>query len=245
MKNSKGKKQKIKERKNLSIINCGDKVVIKDRSRVASSVLWSIILAFLSSLIFILKDARNEAIFWVPFLFVAFSTAYMLANAIFGKIVLDALEMSITVYIPFKIEYKFSDVNYVDIRSSKPKDGIVTHKVSAYIGKGKGSVDVVTTSISQADEVASLIRGMLDSGAMEYPEGNEEPFGYEEEKKQGFAFPKRKKKPDEAADEADGVDFTPIEKKREAAEPEARDKRDGVSTEAADNEKTEKADENE
>ena len=238
MKNSKSKKQKIKERKNLSIINCGDKVVIKDRSRVASSVLWSIILAFLSSLIFILKDARNEAIFWVPFLFVAFSTVYMLANAIFGKIVLDALEMSITVYIPFKIEYKFSDVNYVDIRSSKPKDGIITHRVSILMGKGKSSVDITTTSLSQAQELSALLRGMLDNGAMEYPEGNEEPFVYDGEKpKKRLSVFNKKKKTDEPVRD-DAVEFSPIKKAKDeqtndvAAADEMADNTEGQKIEA-------------
>ena len=240
MKEKKNKKQRIKERKNLSIINQGDTIVIKDRSATASAVLWSIILAFLTSLIFMLKDARDEAIFWVPFIFVALSAVYMLSMAIFGKIVLDAIKMTIEIYMPFKIEYKFSDVNYVDLRSSKPKDGIVTHKVSAYVGKGKRSVDVVTTSLSQAEEVASLLRGMLDSGAMEYPEGNEEPFDSKEEKQ---LFSKRRGKRDETPDEAAGVDFTPIEKQKTYAEPESDKGFDGSAKTDTD-ENTEKGEEN-
>ena len=204
------KKQRIKEKKNLSITNFGDIIVIKNRSAIASAVLGSIILAFLGAVMLILKDAWDNAIFWVVFAFIVLSTAYMLANAFFGKIVLNSPEMTMTVYFPFKVEYKFSDINYIDVRSSKPKEGIVTHKVSAYIGNGKSSVDVVTTSKAQADEIASLLRGMLDNGAMEYPECEEAPIENNDLEGQKSVSPLSDEK-ERSGD--DTLDFKPIEKK--------------------------------
>ena len=108
-----------------------------------------------------------------------------------------------TVFSPFKTEYKFADINYVDLKASKPKDGLITHTVSAYIGNGKKKIELTTHSKPQADELVSLLRGMLDNAAMEYPEGNEEPFRFDDENEQTGGFLKRKKQPKPETQKAD------------------------------------------
>ena len=224
-KNNKKKDRKIREKRNLSIVNYGDVIIIKNRTAVASAVLGTIILAFSGAVMFTLKDAWNNPVFWGVFAFVVLGTVYMLASAVLNKIVLNSPNMTMTVCFPFKKEYKFSDINYIDMRSSKPKDGIVTHKVSAYIGNGRMSVDVVTTSASQAEEIAALLRGMLDNGAMEYPECDDEPKpDNEEEKKPVFPLFAKKKKSSENDDE---IKFTPIEKKTDEEKQDTEEKVQG------------------
>ena len=238
MLDKKKKTKRVKEKRNLSILNCGDTVVIKNRSAIAGGVMGSVILGFMAVVMFILREAWDEALFWGVFAFVVLSTAYMLANALFGKIVLNSPERLMIVYFPFKIEYKFSDINYIDIRSSKPKDGIITHRVSILMGKGKSSVDITTTSLSQAQELSALLRGMLDNGAMEYPEGNEEPFVYDGEKpKKRLSVFNKKKKTDEPVRD-DAVEFSPIKKAKDeqtndvAAADEMADNTEGQKIEA-------------
>ena len=162
---------KIREKSNLVVNNFGDTVIIKNRSTVASGILGAVLMALLIWVMVMLKGAWSSLIFWVVFAFLFLSSAHWLLNAMLGKIVLDSPKMLMTVYSPFKKEYKFSDINYVDIKSAKPKDGRVVHSVRAYIGKGKRSVKIDTTSKKQADEIHALLAGMLDVAAMEYPEG--------------------------------------------------------------------------
>ena len=98
-------------------------------------------------------------------------------------------------YNPIKKQYKFEEINYIDQKTVNGKDGVVVYKVIVYIGNGKRTVEIAALSSSQADELASLLRGMLDNGAMIYPEGDEEPFNFDDEKKEKrgiFSFGKSK-----------------------------------------------------
>ena len=162
---------RIREKSNLVVNNFGDTVIIKNRSVVGGSILGTMLMVFLIVAMVMLRGAWSSVMFWVVFAFLCLGCMYWLLNAVLGKIVLDSPKMLMTVYSPFKKEYKFSDINYVDVKSAKPKDGLVVHSVRAYIGKGKRSIKIDTTSKKQAEEIHSLLAGMLDNAAMEYPEG--------------------------------------------------------------------------
>ena len=181
-KDKKKKTRKVREKKNLSIANYGDTVVIRNQSLIGGGILGGLMVAFCIAIFFVLRDAWDVAIFWIVYPFIFLSTVYSFVNTLFGKIVLDSPHTLMTVYSPFKAEYKFSEINYVDQKSSKKQDGYITHTVTVYIGDGRRCVNIETLSKAQADELTSLLRGMLDNGAMEYPEGNEEPFSFEDEK---------------------------------------------------------------
>lgn len=205
LKKKKRKSKKIREKRTLSVSNMGDIVVIKHRFVLANAIVCSVVMAILLVLFFKLKTVWDEPVFWVMYLFMFLSNVYSLWNTVIGKIILSAKDTLMTVYWPFKKEYKFSDVSYVDVKSSKPNEGYVTHRIFVYFGEGKKCVKLETFSSAQADEIASLLRGMLDCGAMEYPEGNEESFNLpEEEKSSGGFFEKLfKKKSDKSINEPD------------------------------------------
>ena len=218
---------KIRERKSLIINNFGDTVVIRNRSAIGGGILGVILMAFFVTVAVCMRVAWSYPLFWVVIVFLFGCSAYWFATIAFGKIILDSPKMLMTVYNPFKAEYKFGDINYVDCKSSKPKDGYVTHTVSAYIGKGRKRVRIDTLSSVEAAEIQSLLAGMLDNAAMEYPEGNEEPFDLgEDEKKSGGFFASLKslfaKKPETAATEEESVTFvtkeTTLLKKEEQGE---------------------------
>lgn len=199
--NKKTKKRSL-ERKNLSIQNNGDTVVIKNRSTTSAGVLGALVLLICIIGAITLRDAWRLPAFWLLFGVIVISTVWSVVGMILGKIVLDSPNKTMTVYNPIKKQYKFEDINYVDTKTAKGNDGAEVHKVIVYLGKGKKSVEIASYSLGQADEVASLLRGMLDNGAMEYSEGNEEPFDFEEKEKRPL-FPRLKKssKPDEKPDE--------------------------------------------
>lgn len=199
--NKKTKKRSL-ERKNLSIQNNGDTVVIKNRSTTSAGVLGALVLLICIIGAIALRDAWRLPAFWLLFGVIVISTVWSVVGMILGKIVLDSPNKTMTVYNPIKKQYKFEDINYVDTKTAKGNDGAEVYKVIVYLGKGKKSVEIASYSLDQANEVASLLRGMLDNGAMEYPEGNEEPFDLEEKEKKPL-FPRLKKssKPDEKPDE--------------------------------------------
>lgn len=198
--NKKGKKAntRIKEKKSLSIAHYGDFVVIKNRSTLAASLSGFLMLVLCIVGGIALKDAWKMPMFAVMFLIIIAAIIYSFVSIVFSKVTLDSINMQMNVYSPFKKQYKFEDVNYVEIKSSKPKDGVILHRVITYIGNGKKNVELTTMSLKQAEELASLLRGMLDNAAMIYPEGNEEPFDFDDAKetKQGvvsFGFKRNKK----------------------------------------------------
>ena len=188
-KKKKRKSRKIREKKTLAISNMGDIVVIKHRYVAANAIVCTAVMAILIAIFFKLEAVWDEPVFWVMYLFMFFSNIYSLWNTVIGKIVLTSKDSMMTVYWPFKKEYKFSDISYVDLKSSKVNDGYVTHRVLIYVGEGRKCVKLETFSSSQAEDLASLLRGMLDCGSMEYQEGNEESFNLpSEEEKKPFAF---------------------------------------------------------
>ena len=205
-KNKKKAKNKVINKKNLSIINQGDTVVIRNRSSIAASVVSVIILGVCAAGIFTLRAAWELPLFWLMFCIFIAGTLFSLAKSIFGKVVLDSPKTTMTVYNPFPISYKFEDVNYVDLKTEKGGDGQEVHVVTAYIGIGKRSVQLVSYSKEQAQELAILLRGMLDNGAMIYPEGDEEPFNFDEDKRFEFNFIKRNKKIDKAENKDSAAD---------------------------------------
>lgn len=209
-KNKKKIKSKVINKKNLSIINQGDTVIIRNRSAIAAGVISVIVLGVCAAGIFTLRDAWDLPLFWLMFSVFIVGTLYSFAKTLFGKIVLDSPKTTMTVYNPFPISYKFEDVNYVDLKTQKNQDGLEAHVVTVYIGIGKRSVQLVSYSKEQAEELAILLRGMLDNGAMVYPEGDEEPFSYESETDGEFKCLKRNKK-----NVADGESATPEVQKSE------------------------------
>lgn len=215
--NKKKTNNKVKEQKSLSIANHGDTVVIKNRSTLAAIISEAIILVLCIAGAVAMRDAWGLPLFWVVFLTLVAGILYSFASMIFGKIVLDSPNLQMTVYNPFKKQYKFEDINYVDIKSSKEKGGVIIHRVIVYIGEGKKSVEMTTLSQKQADELVSLLRGMLDNGAMTYPEGDEEPFNFDDddEKKHGVNLFGLKKKKAEKKDENEPV-------KRESNKPDGK-----------------------
>ena len=172
-------KKKIREKKSLAITNWGDTVVIRNRSAVGGGILGVILMAFFVTVTLAMRVAWKSPLFWGVMGFLFLCSAYWFATTAFAKIVLDSPRLLMTVYNPFKAEYSFKDVNYVDHKSSKPKDGYVMHTVSIYIGNGRKRVRIDTLSGTEAAEVEALVSGMLDCGAMAYPEGDEELFDYD------------------------------------------------------------------
>lgn len=204
-KKKKRKTKRIREKKTLSVSNMGDIVVIKNRYVAANAIVCTVVMAVLIAVFFKLKAVWDEPVFWVMYLFMFFSNIYSLWKTVIGKIILSSNDALMTVYWPFKKEYSFSDISYIDLKSSKPNEGYVTHSIFIYAGEGKKRVKLETFSSVQANEIVSLLRGMLDCGAMEYPEGNEESFNLpEEEKSSGGFFEKLfKKKSDKSINEPD------------------------------------------
>ncbi len=227
MKNKKGKKrnEKIKERKSLSIINYGDYVIIKNRSTIAAYISGCFALLLCIAGGIVMKEAWQLPMFVVAYILVIIGVVYTFISMLFNKIILDSPNLQMNVYNPFKKQYKFDDVNYVDVKSSKPKDGVVLHKVTVYIGEGKKSVEISTMSSKQADELASLLRGMLDNAAMIYPEGNEEPFDLEDEKKKSVSIPfgLKKNKKDDSKEEKSSETTEQTKKAENAPEENERD----------------------
>lgn len=240
MKNNKTKKKnhpkKAPEKKNLSIVNQGDVVTIRNRSTIASCVLGSIVLTLVIIGCLMIRDAWQFPIFWCMFLLILVGTAWSILNIIFGKIVLDSPDMTMNVYNPIKKQYKFEEINYIDQKTVNGKDGVVIYKVIIYINNGKRSVEIASLSSSQADELASLLRGMLDNGAMVYPEGDEEPFNFDEEKTEkrglfsfGRSVTKDVEKSNDAPESSDSVkdetsDTTEAEDEKEEKNEENEDK---------------------
>ena len=175
----KNEKVKTRDKKNLSIVNRGDTVTIRNKSMIAGAIAGFMLLAFLIVLMFMFREAWDVPAFWFVFVFIFVSTLFSFINRIFGKVIIDSRETTMIVYNPFRIEYKFEDINYIDEKSSKPSGGVITHSVIVYIGKGRRRVVIETTSRKQADTLITLLRGMLDNGAMEYPEGNEGTFEFD------------------------------------------------------------------
>ena len=211
------KNQKIKEKKNLQIANYGDVIVIRNRSVIAASVLSFIMLSLCIAGGVVMKEAWELPLFIVVFVIFVIGSVYSLANILLSKIVLDSPNMLMTVYNPFKKQYKFEDINYVDVHSSKTKDGIALHNVIVYIGNGKRNVEIITMSSKQADELVSLLRGMLENGAMVFPEGDEEPFDFDEDDKKRtglFSFGSKKNKKSDTEDETEQL----ISKKNDKSE---------------------------
>ena len=223
-------KAKKTGRKNLSIVNHGDEVVISNRSTIAASVCGVIILGLCAAGIFTLRDAWELPLFWCLFSAAALGAVYSFAKMLFGKIVLNSPDMTMTVYNPFPIEYKFVDINYIDQRTERGTDGETVHVVVVYIGDGKRSVEIVSFSKEQADELAALLRGMLDLAAMIYPEGDEEPFDLDDDKTAGFNFLRRNKKQTPApAVNAERGDAG--EEKKEDTDGEDKDEKENESDE--------------
>ena len=211
-------KNKIKEKKNLLIANMGDMVVIKNRAIIGNTVLGAIVMIFCVIIMFLLREAWDVPLFWVIFSFIFIGSAYSFANIICGRIVLRSGTNIMTVYGPFKKEYSFAEINYVDMKSSRPTDGYITHTVMIYIGDGRKCVKLDTFSLEQAEELVSLLRGMLDNGAMIYPEGNEKPFSYDERaKKKTFDIVKALLK---KRDEEKAVEETTKTEEKEAVDTE-------------------------
>lgn len=203
MKNKKTKK-KVKtapEKKNLSITNLGDLIIIKNKSTLASALSLALLFTITLICMFAMRGAWNLPFFWIMVGLLMFGIVYSFLNVLFGKIILDSPNLTMTVYSPIKKTYKFEDINYIDQKSNKTKDGVVIYKVCVYIGNGRKSVEITSFSSEQADEIAELLRGMLDHGSIEYPEGNEEPFKLDEGKKDKKRlslpiFTKKEKTPD-------------------------------------------------
>ncbi len=185
------------------MLNQGDLVVIKNRSAISGGMIGAIILFLCIGGAISLKSAWHLPLFWVGILLFGAISVYSIANMIFSKIVLDSPKKQMTVYNPFKMEYQFEDINYVDVKISKGSDGAKLYTVVVYICDGRRTVEVTSFSSEQASELANLLRGMLDNGAMEFPEGDEEPFVLEDRR---FLKRKRKSKDVEKTDSSDTDD---------------------------------------
>jgi hypothetical protein len=193
VKNNKNK-NKVPERKNLAVVNQGDLVIIRNRTMIAGALVGVIMLGLCVAGVFTLRSAWDLTMFWLLFGALIAGALYSLAKAIFCKVVLNSPKMTITVYNPVPKTYKFEDVNYVDLTTEKGTEGGIAYVVTIYIGVGKRTVKLVSYSKEQAQELAILLRGMLDNGAMVYPEGDEESFERSEEKKDEYTFITRKNK---------------------------------------------------
>ena len=177
-KKNKKREKKVVEKKNLSIVNQGDFIVIRNRSAIAASVLSVIILGVCAAGVYTLRQAWDLPLFWTAFGLLALGIIYSLAKTVFSKIVLNSPQKTITVYNPFPIQYKFEDVNYIDRKTVKDRTAPDAHVVIAYIGDGRRNVSITSYSKAQADELAILLNGMLDNGAMIFPEYEEDPLDY-------------------------------------------------------------------
>ena len=166
-------------KKNLSIVNQGDSIVIRNLSAIAASVTGTIALGLCLVGLLVLKDAWELPYFWLAFAVIFLAAVYSFAKIIFAKILLDSPKKQMIVYTPLPKKYNFEDVNYIDLRTENGADGLTLYVVTVYIGVGKRTVKIISFSNEQAEELAILLRGMLDNGAMTYPEWAENPFGYE------------------------------------------------------------------
>lgn len=176
------KTRQASDKNTLLIENNGDIVTIRTRSILVAAIIGSIELALCVACIFVMKGAWGLPWFWVMFSSVILGIIYFTVNELLSKIVLNSPKMTMTVYNPLKKEYKFSDINYIDAKTTKSGRAVL-HVVTVYIGDGRRSVEIATLSEKQAYELASLLRGMLDNAAMIYPEGNEEPFNLDDNNK--------------------------------------------------------------
>ena len=174
----KKRERKVIEKKNLSIVNQGDFIIIRNRSAIAASVLSVIILGVCAAGVYTLRQAWNLPLFWTAFGLLGLGIVYSLAKTVFSKIVLNSPQKTITVYNPFPFQYKFEDVNYIDRKTVKDRTAPDAHVVIAYIGEGKKNVSITSYSKAQADELAILLNGMLDNGAMMFPEYEDDPLDY-------------------------------------------------------------------
>lgn len=205
-KNNKKTPSKVAEKKNLLILNQGDSVIIKNRSAIASGACGVILIIFCIAGTILLKDLWNLLAFKLVFPLVVLGALWNSVGAMLGKVLLDSPNKLMIVYNPIKKQYSFDEINYIDLKSKKEKGGLMVHTVTVYIGDGKRTVEITSFSHEQADELTSLLRGMLDNGAMEYPEGDEEPFNFDSEKKEKrglFSFCKRKDNKEADASEKD------------------------------------------
>ena len=175
---NKKREKKVVEKKNLSIVNQGDFIIIRNRSAIAASVLSVIILGVCAAGVYTLRQAWDLPLFWTAFGLLVLGIIYSLAKTVFSKIVLNSPQKTITVYNPFPIQYKFEDVNYIDRKTVKDRTAPDAHVVIAYIGEGKKNVSITSYSKAQANELAILLNGMLDNGAMIFPEYEEDPLDY-------------------------------------------------------------------
>ena len=238
-------KKRIKEKKNLLIANMGDMVVIKNRAIIGNAILGAIVMIFSVIIMFLLKEAWDVPLFWVIFAFLFVGSVYSFAGIICGRIVLRSGTNLMTVYGPFKKEYSFAEINYIDVKSSRPTDGYITHTVMIYIGDGRKCIKIDTFSGEQADELVSLLRGMLDNGAMVFPEGKERFTNYEEkEEKKIFDFLKDilKKRNEEKTlpkAEEEKAENTENDKSDEVPKTEENTSEENADSEGSDEEKTE------
>ena len=224
--------ERIGEKSTLTVRNYGDVVVIKNRSAVGGGVFGALIMVFTVAVVLNMKEAWSSPAFWGIFAFLFLCSAYWFANAVFGKIILDSPKKTMTVYGPFKKEYGFGDVNYVETVSAKPKDGHQVHTVYVYIGNGRRNVRIDTLSSQQAKEVETLLKGMLDSGAIEYPEDVTPTATPEKKRTKGALFDRLNRKENKqeetksvALSEDEQVSFvtkaTATPEKAESSEPTA------------------------
>ena len=170
--------KKVAEKKNLSIVNQGDFIVIRNRSAIGAGVLSVIILGICAAGVYTLRQAWNLPLFWAMFGLLVLGILYSLVKSVCSKIVLNSPQKIITVYNPLPKEYKFEDINYIDRKTVKDRTAPDAHVVIAYIGDGRRNVSITSYSKAQADELAILLNGMLDNGAMIFPEYDEDPLDY-------------------------------------------------------------------
>lgn len=236
-KTNKKQRGKISKKKNLSIINHGDLVIIRNRSTIAAGVLGVLFLGVCAAGVYALRDAWELPLFWLVFGAIIAGVVYSFAKMMISKIVLDSPKMTMTVYSPFVSKYKFEDINYIDQRTEKGSDGIIINVVTVYIGDGRRSIEIVSFSKDQADEVSALLRGMLDNGAMIYPEGDEEPFNLDD-KGGVFGFIRRRReKTDGISGENSKEDEDNTDETTEDAENDTDKAKDAVGDYASDDDK--------
>ena len=222
------------DKNTLLIENNGDFVTIRTRSILVAAIIGSIELALCVACIFVMKGAWGLPWFWVMFSSVILGIIYFTVNELLSKIVLNSPKMTMTVYNPLKKEYKFSDINYIDAKTTKSGRAVL-HVVTVYIGDGRRSVEIATLSEKQAYELASLLRGMLDNAAMIYPEGNEEPFNLDDNNKKSPLEVFREKFGKKPADNSndDSLKSTLMaEKDASASEAQTAAKEDDFASEA-------------
>ena len=185
--------EKIGEKNTLSVHNYGDLVVIKNRSAIGGGIFGAMIMVFSVLIAVKMKDAWSSPGFWCGFLFLFLCSAYWFANAVLGKVILDSPKRTMTVYGPFKKEYSFSEVNYVETVSAKPKNGHRLHSVYVYLGNGRRNVRIDTLSFTQATEVETLLKSMLDSGDVGLEEEPKPTFTPETTSENSAEIPKKRR----------------------------------------------------